>query len=324
MLLLLSTARADETVPLRFASVAPDGTAWAHLLRDFSREAERLAHGKLRIKWYFGAIAGDESEQLRRIRAGQLDGAAATVACDDLAPSLRVLHVLGLVQNPREVFHVLTQLRPTLDAEMAKSGFASLGYGNFGPSIFVSKAKIESLADLRAHKWWVWKAEPTLKRQLEGLGIPTVARDVWDGEAAFRNGDVDGFIAIPSAILAWQWTPLVHYFLDLRAAYLGGCLMLSRRALEAQPLEVQQALRAAGLHLTDAFEKVNRDLDNALLGGVFAKNGVQAIDPTPLFRAQFLQAARDLREKEEIVPHALLMKVQAMLADYRASPEAKP
>jgi TRAP-type C4-dicarboxylate transport system substrate-binding protein len=317
--LLCGHAAADE-VPLRFASVAPDGTAWAHLLRDFGHNVERLSKNKVRIKWYFGGLAGDENEQLRRVRSGQLDGAAATVSCDELAPSLKVLHVLGLVQSPEEVFYLLGKLRPTLDAEMEKHGFMSLGYGNFGPSIFISRKPMNSMADLKAIRWWVWKSEPTLQVQLAALGIPFQAHDVWDGEKAFRKGEVDGFIAIPSAVLAWQWTPLVTGFLDLHAAYLGGCLYFARRAYDSQPLEVQQALRVAGLHLTDAFEKVNRDLDKAMLGGLFAKQGVKPVEPSSLFQLQFLQAARELREKlgDELVPHELMLKVQALLADYRA------
>ena len=62
---------------LRFASVAPEGTGWAREFKAFARDAEAFSNGQVRVKWYFGGIAGDESVVPERIKRGQLDGEAA-------------------------------------------------------------------------------------------------------------------------------------------------------------------------------------------------------------------------------------------------------
>ena len=59
-------ARADEaqTFELRIATPAPDGTAWAREAKAFAREVELKTNGGLRMKFYWGGVAGDDVEML--------------------------------------------------------------------------------------------------------------------------------------------------------------------------------------------------------------------------------------------------------------------
>src|SRR5690348_13261182 len=118
--LLGAPAHADPVV-LRMASIAPDGTGWARELKAFARDVEAGSHGQLKIKWYFGGIAGDESQVPQRIRKGQLDGEAAAITCARLAPSLKVLRVVGLFRQREEASYVLSRLQPTVTREFARA-----------------------------------------------------------------------------------------------------------------------------------------------------------------------------------------------------------
>ncbi len=83
-------------VVIRMATVAPDGTSWARELKAFDREVQTVTHGQVRVKWYFGAIAGGEDEVKERIERNQLDGAASGgMMCQRVAPSMRVTRVMG-------------------------------------------------------------------------------------------------------------------------------------------------------------------------------------------------------------------------------------
>src|SRR5690349_1832430 len=112
-----AAAHANEPIVLRFATLVPDGTAWARELKAAAREVESQTQGQVRWKWYFGGIAGDERVVPERIRRGQLEGEAAGVSCVDLAPSLRVLRVLGMFRRRDEAHAIIMRLRPTLEAE---------------------------------------------------------------------------------------------------------------------------------------------------------------------------------------------------------------
>ena len=53
---------------LRMATVAPEGSAWANLLRDYGREVESATHGAVVVHWYFNGVTGDELETFAAIK----------------------------------------------------------------------------------------------------------------------------------------------------------------------------------------------------------------------------------------------------------------
>jgi TRAP-type C4-dicarboxylate transport system substrate-binding protein len=160
MCLLLTASAGAEPVRVRIASVAPEGSAWANELRSFSRDAERDSNGEIQLKWYFGAVLGDELQTLERIRAGQVDGiASGGMACERVAPSFRIQGLPGVFQSREEVAYVTERLRPTLYAEADRNGFAMLVTTGLGPQIIFSRKPIRSFAELKKVKLWRWSVD---------------------------------------------------------------------------------------------------------------------------------------------------------------------
>ena len=123
LVLLLATVKttaAGDAGSLRMAAIAPDGTAWARELKALARDVEAQSNGELRIKWYLGAIAGDELTALERVKRAQLDGEAGASFCQRLAPPLRAARLVGMYQSHQEAalsFHWSTQARYFADLE---------------------------------------------------------------------------------------------------------------------------------------------------------------------------------------------------------------
>src|SRR5690242_15472781 len=120
--LAAATATAEPTV-LRLGTVAPDGTSWARELRAWVRDVETVTQGTVKVKVYFGGIAGDELTMLERIRREQLDGAVGSEICTRLAPSMKVARVVGVFQSREENAYVLARLKTQIDAELLRAGF---------------------------------------------------------------------------------------------------------------------------------------------------------------------------------------------------------
>ena len=173
--LLATTALADP-VTLRFGSAAPDGTAWAREAKAFARQIETETNGQIRIKWYFGSIAGDDLQMGERVRKGQLDGVGSPgILCQKLAPSLRVFNLPGLMQGRKEAAYVVGQLRQTLDGEFSKAGFINVGLFNVGPTIFFSRQPIRTMDDLRRTKMWVWQLDEVQRAAMSAMGMHVVS-----------------------------------------------------------------------------------------------------------------------------------------------------
>src|SRR5581483_6746687 len=234
-------AHADPSL-LRFATIAPDGTAWARELKVWASDIERESGGKTRIKLYFGALAGDEPEMAERIRKGQLDGLFGSMACHQAAPSLRVTLVVGLFQRREEASWLVSRLKQRLDKAFIEHGFTNLGEAGLGSIILFSRNPIASMLDRRRAKVLVWTRDNLLPQQLPLLGITSVRWKLEEGLRPYLDGSADAFVSAPSAALAFQWSPQARWFTDLRLSFIVGCGMIATRALDALPIASQQAL----------------------------------------------------------------------------------
>jgi TRAP-type C4-dicarboxylate transport system substrate-binding protein len=317
---LASSARAEPAV-MRVATIAPDGTAYARELRALARDVERETRGEVRFKLYFGAIAGDELSVIERINKGQLDGQVGSFFCDRLAPSLRVMHLFGLFQSREEEAYLLGRLAPPIEQELQAHGFVGLGISSgFGETVFFSRTPMRSLADLRRGRFWIWDLDDVGRMQLDDLGVPVVPTAVEAAARAYDERRADGFLAIPSGALAYQWSAQVRYFSDLRVGFLPVCVVITPRAFDALTLEQQRALRDAAARMIAHFDEVGRAEDRQLVGGLFQRQGLQSVPASPAFRAEFLAAVRagEARLGARLIAPALLARVHGWLDEYRA------
>ncbi len=320
LLTAASVAHADPIV-IRVASPAPEGTPWAREGYAFGREIEAATQGRVRVKFYLGGITGDELQTAERIRRGQLDGiASGGMLCMKLAPSMRVLRILGLFQNRDESAYVSGRLRQVFDEEFRQAGFTNMGELGIGPDVIFSRTPIASMDDLRKNRLWLWDLDPVLTAEFPQLGLNGVPVPLDAAHATYDSGKLDGFVAVPTAALAFQWSSQVRFITDLRVGFLRGCLLIANRAFDALSMQDQQIWRSGNAKLLARLEDLGRTQDEALLGGLFARQGTRSVAVSPAFRAEFFEAARVARERlgDQLVPRALLQKVQSMLADFRA------
>jgi TRAP-type C4-dicarboxylate transport system substrate-binding protein len=318
---LTTTPVAGQPAVWRVATVAPDGTSWSRELRAWARDVESVTEGALHIKLYFGGIAGDESAVPGRIKKGQLDGEMAAVTCQRMAPSLRVLRVPGMIRSRDEANYVLDRLRPIVEAEFRKSGFALLGVTWFGSDILFTKTPVRSMEELRKLKLWIWDLDVVWRAAMPHLGLQVVPLPVDEAERAYDEGRVDGLLALPSAALVYQWSARSRYFTDLPIAAMAGCNFVSNTVFDALPMHSQAAMRQAAAKLAFRIIDANGALEDALVGKLFAKQGVKPLPANEQFRTIFFDVAKDARDKlpNDVVPAALITQVMGWLSDYRAA-----
>jgi TRAP-type C4-dicarboxylate transport system substrate-binding protein len=314
-------AQAEPRWVLRFASIAPDGTAWAREFKAFSREVEIATRGEVRLKWFLGGIAGNDLEVGQRIERGQLDGAASGgMLCSQLAPAMRVMRVRGAFRNRDEAAHVLNRLRPLIDGQFQKRGFVHLASTGLGADVAFSRDPIRSMDDLRKLRGWRWNVDDVAILFDREMSFQSVTMPLEDAAQAFDDKRIDGFYALPTAALAFQWYTRTRYLLDLPLGYLWGCLLVTERAFDRLPPAHRANLRAAGAKLSMRLEQIGREQDERLLHGLFQREGVTPTPATPQLRSELYAAALSARDRlgEKLVPRELLQDVLAILADYRA------
>jgi TRAP-type C4-dicarboxylate transport system substrate-binding protein len=317
--LLCATVARAEPVKLRMASIVPDGSAWAREIKAFAREVEARTAGRVVVKWYLGAIAGDELEVLERIKRDQLDGQGGAQMCDRLAPSLQVMRLMGLFQTRAETLYVLGRLRPIVESEFKAHGFQGW-FSGLGYDMLFTRTPVRSLADLRHVHPWLWDLDELMRAQLKAIDVTTVPVPINLASKAFDDGRLDSFVALPMGALAFQWSARTRYFTDLHIGFMPACMVITNKALDALPLGDQEIVRESAAKLQARLDDLGQEQDRQLLEGLFQKQGLTPTPASETFRSEFFSAAREARKAvpPQMVPPALILRAEGWLADYRA------
>jgi TRAP-type transport system periplasmic protein len=304
---------ADTPPPLRMGTLVPDGTAWARELKAFAREIEDGAH--LKVKIYWGGIAGDEREMVARVARGQLDAIAAAAVCTELAPSLQVTRLQGLFPNRDEHERLVRQI-PHVDEEFKKAGFVNLGVAGMGPSVVFTRTPVTSWDELKKQRLWRWDIDPAAWQQDRMMGLTVVPGSVNGAAEAFDAGKVDGFVALAASALAFQWQSRAPNILPLELDYLNACMLVRISSWDELSLETQRTVRAAAAKLTRRMELVGRDVDHVVLSGTLTGHGVHARPVPPATRDAFFGAAQKTRARAategHVPPEALQWVLQQL------------
>jgi TRAP-type transport system periplasmic protein len=311
---------AEEPTVLKFASIAPDGSMLAQEIKRWGQDVDAATGGRVRIKWYLNGVAGDELEQGDRMMKGQLDGSAGgQMFCNRIIPSMRVTRLPGVFQSRDEAADAINRLNPMMIKEAHAHGFVLLTAVSLGPDVIFTRTPVHDLGELRKLKLWRWDLDEVGIATSREMGLQVVPLPVADAARAYDNGRVDGFLAIPLAALAFQWSSRARYLTDLRGSYIWACLVVTERSLQRLPTKEQEALRVAASRARERFEEMGRRTDEELLGGLFAKQGAASVPVSDSFRAEYIASARDARAKvtDRFVPKELVDRVLQMLADYR-------
>jgi TRAP-type C4-dicarboxylate transport system substrate-binding protein len=316
-----SSAAAADPVVVRMSTVAPEGSAWAKLLNNWGKEVEQRTSGTVKVKWYFGGVTGDELETLAGIKRGHLDGiASGGMVCERLAPTMRIQGLSGMFQSRDEASYVMERLHDVISDEARKNGFEMLITTGLGPEVIFSRTPARTMDDLKKLRFWRWSADEVGIAIGHEMGMNIVPLDLDQASKAYDAGKIDGFIAIPTAALAYQWSAQAKYITDLRSGYLTGCVAVSQAVIDRIPPDFQTPFRSTLAKYDALFQDFGKRQDDALLGGLFVKQGLKPMPPSEGLRSEFFELARTARERvaSKMISRPLLDRALKMLADYRA------
>jgi TRAP-type C4-dicarboxylate transport system substrate-binding protein len=183
------------------------------------------------------------------------------------------------------------------------------------------------MADLLKMRLWTWNLDEFWVRELPAMGFHAVPLPIESAAASYDAGEIDGFIAVPTAALAYQWSTRAKYFSELSGAFLPGCIVIARSAFDQLDRAQQEIVRAASAKFAGRFADLGEAQDRQLLSTLFERQGLKRVKVTPAFEAEFHQAAARARAelgdkllRDKHVSPRLLSDVLAWLAELRHRP----
>ena len=229
-LILVDHVFARPQYLIKFATVAPEGSAWMKHMRTLDKELREKSDGRLGFRFYAGGIAGDEVDVLKKMRIGQIHCAAFSgVGFGQILPMVRVLDLPFLFRNDKEIDLVHEEMRPFFTNEFRRKGFELLAWGEVGNVHLFSKVPIQRVKDLSGLKVWTWSGDPIAKETFSNMGVNPIPLAITDVTTALNTGMIDTIYAPPLGALALQWHRSMKYMTALPLTHSTGALLITSK-----------------------------------------------------------------------------------------------
>jgi len=258
VLALMSRGAVAEPQQIRMATLAPSGSPWATFLERAAAEISRDTDERITFKYYMGGQQGDERDFIRKIKLGQLDGAAVTsVGLAMIDPSILVLQLPMLFTSEEEVDYVANKMWPHFQKKFEAKGFRLAERGELGWIYFFSKSKVTSIAELRKQKLWTSGDDQFGSAIADKLKIHGVPLGIPEVDAALTSGRINACFSSPLGAIALQWYTKVKYMSSTPMVFGLGATVLS--------LEAVNKISAEDRKIIDGIAKRNQKKARAVI-----------------------------------------------------------
>jgi TRAP-type C4-dicarboxylate transport system substrate-binding protein len=274
------SAHADP-VELRIATLAPAGSPWMEVLDKAASEVKKKTQGRVVLKYFPGGQQGDERDFVRKIKLGQLDGAAVTaIGLSMIDESIRVLELPMMFDSPEELDYVADKMWPHFQAKFAAKGFELNDRGEVGWVYFLSKNPVKSIDDLRGQKLWMWGDDRLVGAMFKKLGLNGVPLGVPEVDAGLTSGKIDACYGSPVAAVALQWYTKVKYMTSMPMSYAIGATVMSLDSLKKLSPGDQKLVSQIGVIAARKLRRVIRNANDEAKS-TMTRKGITIV-PTPV------------------------------------------
>jgi TRAP-type C4-dicarboxylate transport system substrate-binding protein len=310
---------------LKIATLAPEGSEWMLEHRAAANAIKERTEGRVVLKFYGGGIMGNDKKVLRKMRIGQLQGAAfATSGLTERYFDLVLYGLPFIFRSQDEVDFVRQRFDERLAAGLRDAGFVSFGFAGGGFANFMSAEPIRGQSDLETRKIWVPDGDTISYTALEYQNLSPVVLPMADVLTGLQAGLVNVIVTPPSVALLLQWYTKVNYINPLPVSYTLGILALDNRAFDRLTPEDQIIVTEVLTATYAKIDAINR-LDNDEAIDALIANGLKVVEANPDAIPYWRSVADKINAQmwsKQSVDKELLGEFMSALAEFRAADKA--
>jgi tripartite ATP-independent transporter DctP family solute receptor len=296
LLFASSTASAEEPIVMKIATVAPNDSPWADLLKKYKKDVEKASNNRIQVKLFLGGTLGDENESVLKCKRGQIEAVgASTGALASQVPEINVVEIPYLFRSAEEADAVIdTVVTPKLEKIFPDYGlilgfWSENGFRHFGtkdkfmkkPSDLKGKTMRSQESPIHLSMYRAYGASPN--------PIPTT-----EVLTALQNGTVDGFDQSLLYAMAASWYKSIKYITLSSHIYQPAAIAFNKDWFDKLPADLQKIIVDEGRKLQVKGRKGVRDMLGELVD-ILKEEGVQVYELTPAERKVFEDAAAPVR-----------------------------
>ncbi|MDO8461619.1 MAG: TRAP transporter substrate-binding protein DctP [Deltaproteobacteria bacterium] len=308
-------------IEVKFANLAPEGSAWANVMTEMDKELQSASGGRIKFKFYWGGVMGDEPDMLRKLKIGQIHAAGLTgFGLGQVVSSVRVLELPMIFANTTELDQAKQKLLPLFKTEFQKKGFEFLAYADVGPVNVFANKPIHSIADMRGAKFWVWEGDPLALAAFKAFGISPIPLAIPDVMTSLQTKMIDGVYGPPLGIVALQWHTKVKYMMGQRFNYAVGAFIIDKKFFDSLPSDLRRIFsQVTEKYCVKLVQRTREDNEKALqsLKGV----GIETVSIGVKEKAEILAASSKIWPElaGKLFSEELLNQVKSIGTEWKGS-----
>ena len=319
LLLLTSLAVYAQQYTIKFATLAPEGSTWINVMKEYDAAIRKESGGRMGFKIYPGSVQGDEKSVLRKIRVGQLHSGGFTgVGMGEIAPKVRILDSPFLVRNDDEVDMLYKEYSQELEQAFEEGGYVLLGWAEVGFVHVFTSSPIRKPEDLKGLRMWMWEGDPIAETAFRTLGINPIPLSITDVMTSLQTGLIDAFYNTPYVAIALQWYTRVKYMVDAPLADAAGSVLISKKYYDQLPKDLQEILLRNGRLYISKLTQLTRG-DNKESITELKKRGITILTVTEKDLQEYIEVGSRSRRAlvGKLFSEEFLNRVEKSVADYR-------
>jgi TRAP-type C4-dicarboxylate transport system substrate-binding protein len=268
-------------ITIKLASVAPEQSPWGNALNQLAVEWSRISNGQVRLTVYHNAIAGEESDVLRKMRIGQLQAGVFTSAgMKQIVPEVFSISVPFMIRSEEQLDYVMERLKPDLESLFEDKRMHVLSWSRAGWVHFFSKEQVTYPDDLKSQRLASDPNDLELQQAFKIMGYNPIPMPQPELLTSLNSGLVDAFYTSPLIAGGYQWFALAPHMLDLKVAPFLGAIIISDTTWRRIPDGMKDQLVAAAQRVAAQIDDDVRRLEAQAVESM-QQYGLQVTEVTP-------------------------------------------
>lgn len=263
---------------------------------------------------------GNENSVMRKMKIGQLHGAALTSSALKRIDTDNYIYSLPLTfKSHGEMNYIRSKMDKEMIARLKKKGYIAFKIAGSGFSYILSKERISGVEDLKQQKVWIPPDDIMAQTMLDIVGVSPVSLPLTDVLTGLQTGLISTVGAPPSFSIALQWHTKVKYLVDVPLFYSYGAFVFSDKAFKKMS-KADQAI--VGKEMASTFNKlseINR-VNNKKAKAALKQQGIEFVKPNASEMAGLNKLAKDVVKKlikQGKLKQSEVNKVNNMLKKFR-------
>ena len=291
-------------------------------MREAGKEVEAATDSRVKFKWYPGGVMGDDKAVLRKMRVGQLQGAALPMGeLLSFYPDSQAYGIPFLFTSYEEVDYVRSQLDDSLITGFAEGGMEVLGIAEGGFGYFLTAEPVRVPADLQQQKVWVPQNDVVSARLAQSIGVTPIPLTLPDVLPGLQTGLVNTVAVSPMGAIVLQWHTRVAHITDIPLMYFCGVISLTGKSFNKLSADDQAVVKAVFGKAFKLIDERNR-MDNVKAFEALTNQGVETVVLTDAERDAWLamQApGEQMMQSEGQLSTEALERIKGLVEAFRQS-----